>query len=488
MSFNPSNLSRRGFLSRSVAGLTAAGLPVWFAQQYSMSALLAQEQAAKKRSPNDNLNVGWVGMGSPQSRAFQIYDTTRQFKQLKHIAVCDVDSRHLYRAAIKLRDENNKLEPQQYSNYRDLIARDDIDVVVVATPDHWHAQIAIEAMLKGKDIYCEKPLTLTIEEALQIIQVQKQTGRVLQTGSQQRTEFGGMFRLATEVVRSGAIGKVLTIECRIGSNPISGAISEVAPPRGLDWDAWLGPTPSVPYRLKKEAVGHDLDHNTPTNCHYNFRWFQAYSGGKMTDWGAHHIDIAQWCLGMDGSGPSKIVCESMTEVYDKGDGYDWPQDFRVKLSYSNGATVFVMSKGGSSAEGLFNAKGDAKKVGPDDNGVLIRGETGTVFVSRGGAWASKKEFLTEPLKLETPLYDKMETNHFGNFLDCLYSRKDPICSAAIGGGSVIVCHLGVIALQLGVGKELTWDPITHKFSGANADAANAKIGRARRSGPIQLKA
>jgi hypothetical protein len=233
-----------------------------------------------------------------------------------------------------------------------------------------------------------------------------------------------MFRAATEIVRGGAIGKIQTIECRIGSNPTSGPIDEVPVPRGLDWDAWLGPTKVVPYRLKLDAVGRDLDNNTPTNGHYNFRWFQAYSGGKMTDWGAHHIDIAQWCLNMDGSGPTNILCESMDEPYLKGDGYDWPKDFRVRLKYANGATVFVMSKGGSQVESMVNTKGEVKTVKPDDNGILIIGETGKVFASRGSLLASKSEILNEPPKLSEPLYDKIESNHFGNFLDCVASRKD----------------------------------------------------------------
>lgn len=480
----PSYASRRGFLSQSIAGLTATGVPFWFAKEYAGAAIAAQVEATKKRGPNDDLQLGWIGIGSASSRAFQVYGTTRDFKQLKHVAVCDVDSRHLYRAAAKF-NEDNKLEPQQYDDYRELIDRSDIDVVVVATPDHRHAEIAIAAMLKGKDVYCEKPLTLTIEEALQMIAVQKKTGRVLQTGSQQRSEFKGMFRLAAEVVRSGAIGKVKTIECRIGSNPLSGAIPEAPVPKGLDWERWLGPTAVVPYRLAKDAKGHDLSNKTLTNCHYNFRWFQTYSGGKMTDWGAHHIDIAQWCLDMDGSGPTGIVCEEMSEVYSKGDGYDWPEDFRIKLTYANGATVFVMSRKGSDAK-LVDDKGKEKVVVPDDNGILIQGESGTVFVSRSGVYANRKELLTDTPKLDKPLYDKLETNHFGNFLQCIETRRDPICTTTVGGGSVMVCHLGVIALQVGVGKQLTWDPEAHRFTGANADAANAKIARPRRDGPIKL--
>jgi predicted dehydrogenase len=478
-------LSRRGFISHSIAGLTAAGLPSWYASKQTEAAILAQLGATKVRSANDQLQLGWVGIGSPSSRALQVYGTTKDFKQLKHVAVCDVDARHLYRAAIKFR-EDNKLEPQQYSNYRDLISRDDIDVVVVATPDHWHAEIAISAMLKGKDVYCEKPLTLTIEESLQLMQVQKATGRILQTGSQQRSEFRGLFRLATEVVRSGAIGKIKMIECRIGSNPTSGPIEEAAVPRGLDWEQWLGSTPVVPYRIKKTAIGRDLENRVPTNCHYNFRWFQAYSGGKMTDWGAHHIDIAQWCLNMDGSGPTKIVCESMSDVYSNGDGYDWPKDFRIKLTYSNGVDVLVMSGGGSQVAGLVSANGESRSVTPNENGVLIQGELGTVFVGRNLLLASNKELLNTEPKLDKPIYDKMATHHFGNFLDCVVNRKEPICSATVGGGSVIICHLGVIALQIGMGKELTWDPAKHLFTGANAEQANSKIARARRSGPIKL--
>lgn len=472
--------SRRGFLSRSIATMVAAGTPAWFASSYANAAFANLQEASKSRDANSSLQLGWIGIGSPQSRALQVYGSTRQFKQLKHVAVCDVDARHVYRAAFKFREENDKLEPAQYSHFQDVLERQDVDAVVIATPDHWHADIAIAAMEKGKDVYCEKPLTLTIDEALRIVQTQKKTGRVLQTGSQQRTEFKGMFRLAAEIVRSGSIGKVKSIECRIGANPVSGPIPESKPPAGLDWDLWLGSTPKVPYRMETSGQRPDLA-NHKTNCHYNFRWFQAYSGGKMTDWGAHHIDIAQWCLGMDGSGPSQIVCEKMSEIYSKGDGYDWPQEFRVRLTYPNGAIVYVMSRGGSEVSNLFNANGDAKQVRGDDNGLLIQGEGGTLFVARNALYASSKDLLNSPPKLQVPLYDKIETNHFGNFLDCIASRKEPICSARVGGGSVMVCHLGVIALQLGAGKVLSWDAANAKFIGENANEANARLSRPRRT-------
>ncbi|MGL4423433.1 MAG: Gfo/Idh/MocA family protein, partial [Gemmataceae bacterium] len=443
-------LSRRGFMNQSIAGLTAMGLPLWYAQQVHADDVATTKVLAKGKGPNDQINLGWVGIGSPSSRAFQVYGTTKGYKNLKHVAVCDVDARHMYFASRRFKDEN-KNEPDQIKDYRKLNARKDIDVVVVATPDHWHALIAIDAMKQGKDVYCEKPLTLTVEEALAIIKVQKETGRVLQTGSQQRTEMGGKFRLATEIVRSGRLGKIKSIECRIGTNPTSGAIAEAPVPDGLDWDMWLGPTPKVPYRLA----------NGKTNCHYEFRWWQAYSGGKMTDWGAHHIDIAQWCLGMDNSGPVSVEAVSHSEIYSKGDGYDWPAKFHVKHTYANGAIVHVMDGGGTDVDGLVNANGDAKKVSGGENGVMVFGENGTLFVSRGDLRASKKEILAEKLKDSDSLYPTRGSNHFGNFLECVESRKDPICSAAIGGGSVIICHLGVIALQMGVGKKLTWDPKAH---------------------------
>ena len=473
MNVQQGNLSRRGFLQWVNAALAGAGLPAWYAGQL----VAAQEEgAAKKTSASDRLVMGIVGIGSPQSRSLQVVGESKpcvQSGQLTFTLGCDVDAAHRKRATEVMRERGFRDFEANTKDFRALVNNSSLDCLLITTPDHWHAQVAIEALRAGKDVYCEKPLTLTVAESLALQKVVRETGRILQTGSQQRTVYGGMFRLAVELVRVGRLGKIKTIECRIGGNPTSGPIPEAPIPEGLDWDLWLGPTAKVPYRKKGKQ----------SNCHYEFRWWYDYSGGKMTDWGAHHLDIAQWALGKDGSGPVAVEVLKADEPYEGCDGYNGHQHFHVQYTYDNGTKVIAMDGGGTDAKDLVDKDGKAPRrpVGPNENGVLIRGENGTIFVGRNSLLASDAKILSEPLKEDPKVYDGRPTNHMQNFVDCVKSRKPPICNATVGGGSVIVCHIGVIALR--TGKKLKWDGVAHQFDDADA---NQMLSRPRRD-PWQLK-
>jgi predicted dehydrogenase len=469
-------------MTRSLAGLAAAGLPAWYADRV-FGAAEAADAANQAVAANGKLQMGVIGAGPNPRRSTALYGAAKKFKHVTFTGVCNVDAGHLDYATGRYKKDS--YEVKGYKDFRELCARDDVDALIIAIPDHWHALAVLEALRRGKDVYCEKPLTLTVEEALVLMKAVKDSGKVLQTGSQQRTEMGGRFRLAAELVRSGRLGAIKTIECRVGKNPVSGPIKAVEPPRELDWDLWVGPTAMVPYRY---------ENGEKTNCHYQFRWFYEYSGGKMTDWGAHHLDIAQWCLGKDGSGPTGVERVAAKEPHHGTDGYNTHPTFKVRYTYPEGTEVFALSGGGTAVKGLVDAKGEARKgkdgktldgVDGDENGLLIVGETGTIFVSRGLLLANDARILSEPLKDDPKLYPTRPTDHMRNFLDCVKTREAPICNVEIGGGSVIVNHIGVIALR--TGKKLSWDPQAHRFVGPDAEVGNAQLSREMRS-PWKLEA
>jgi predicted dehydrogenase len=433
---NTGNHSRRGFLARSLAAMAATGIPAWYGREIFAA---EQEKSDKKPSASDRIVMGAIGIGSPQSRGRAIADDALRTKQAQYVAICDVDARHRKRAVEDMKKRGQ--EVKDYKDYRELLANKDIQAVTIAVPDHWHILIAIEALRKGKDVYCEKPLTLTVAEGRPLLKAVKETGRVFQVGSQQRSD--GRFRMACEMVRNGRIGRIRTVETRIGGidkNKV-GPFKKAPVPEGLDWDFWQGQTGPVDY--------------IPERCHYEFRWWYEYSGGKMTDWGAHHNDIAQWGLGMDESGP--VAVEGTGFADPRPDCYNVHSDFKVHYTYAHDGPRLVCTSGG-------------------ENGVKFIGEDGKwIFVSRGRIDASDKKLLEEPLGSGAArLY--VSNDHMRNFLDCVVSRKPTICPAEVGHRSVTVCHIGVIALR--TGKYLHWDPVAERF---DDEEANKMLSRPMRA-------
>ncbi len=451
--FERGTISRRGFLNRSTLALTAAGLPLWHARE-----VVAADDEKSGKSDNDTIKVGVIGIGSNgrgskgsqmQSRARQLVGEVQRLKRpdIRFAAVCDVDGRHLEEGVAMMKRIGHDVTP--YKDFRELNDRKDLDVVIVAVPDHWHTLCATDAMRKGKHVYSEKPLTLTIEEAGVMEAVQKKTGRVFQTGNQQRSDFGGRFRVATELVRNGRVGKIKRIEARIDGNPQSDSIPVVTPPSELDWNFWLGPTPETDYLYGVQG------RQVKTNCHYDFRWWYTWSGGKMTDWGAHHLDIGQWALDMDGNGPVSVEGHG-TPPNKEPRTYSCHKDFQVTYTYGNGAVMVAMSKG----------ENGVKFIGDDDKWI---------FVSRGKLTASDEKLIKEPLPKNAHRL-QVSGGHMHNFFHCVKTGETPICNVHVGASSVRICHIGTIALRLG--KKLGWDPKSLKFDDAEANSMRSRPYRA----------
>jgi predicted dehydrogenase len=429
-------ITRRDFLARSVAGLSLASLPAWYAREaIAAEGERAAGQPARVRA-NDRINIACIGTGGSRGGFRQGLGDTRAMASVpgvQVVAVCDVERQHREEAAARFGSGC-----AQFSDFRELLNRRDIDAVVIGTPDHWHTLIALAAMRAGKDVYCEKPLTLFVEEGRQLVRVQRETRRIFQVGSQQRSD--ARFRLACELVRNGRIGSVKRVEARIPNGSRGGPFPTRPVPDGFDWEMWLGPAPWTDY--------------VPQRTHGTFRYWFEYSGGMMTDWGAHHLDIAQWGLGMDGAGPVHV--QSTGNLPAVADGYNTATDFEVTYTYANGTTLVATHQG--------------------ENGVRFEGENGWIFVSRGTIQASDERLLNDPLPSDAVrLY--ASNSHVANFIDGVRTRKPTICPAEVGHRSVTVCHLGNISLRLG-GRKLEWDPEKERFKAD--EEANAMLNRPMR--------
>lgn len=414
------SFSRRLLLKSAAATVAATTLPNWFVEE-SLGA--QQVTAAGKSKPRIAL-IGCGGMGVNDANVASRFGSI--------VALCDVDEGRVAEARKRWPDAT------AYSDFRRVLENKEVDVVVCGTVDHWHALISIGAMRAGKDVYCEKPLTLTIDEGKQIIRVAKETGRILQTGSQQRSD--PKFRLACELVRNGRIGKLKHVDVFLPTGQRGGPFASTPVPNGFDWNMWQGQTPEVDY--------------VPQRTHVTFRYWWEYSGGTMTDWGAHHNDIALWGMGLERSGPVTISGKPTIDMIPAG--FTAASEYRVEYKYANGVTHSCHSTSANNwMGGVVDPKGQ-------QHGVKFIGSDGWIWVSRGILEASNPELLVEPLPSGAErLY--VSDNHMGNFFSCVESRKPTICEPEIGHRSASICHLGVIAIRLG--RELEWNPQQEQFVG-----------------------
>ena len=411
--------SRRDFLKTSAAASAAASLPYWFT-----TSLSAQDQARQsaEKSPNERFVIGCIGTGS---RWDGVGPEAMNYGDV--VAVCDVDRNHAEKAHKRVTEKQKKagrdIEVAIYEDYRKIIDDPKIQVVTIVTPDHWHTKIAIEAMRAGKDVYCEKPLTLTIQESKQIRKVLEETGRVFQVGTQQRSEMDQRFLKAVALVREGRLGQIKTVQCAIGGAPSSGPIPAIEAPGHLNWDMWLGQAPLVDYRweeiVREEGEGEkkEIKKDTRTRCHYEFRWWYEYSGGKLTDWGAHHVDIGQWAIDQCGPGQGPTVIEPVVAEHPvEFDSNGMPRDD----SRYNTATAFLV-------KALFPNGVEMTIRHDTDNGILFEGTEGRIFVGRGSLKGKPVEDLEQnPLPedaLKKVYKGKEPQSHMGTFFQCVRDRR-----------------------------------------------------------------
>jgi myo-inositol 2-dehydrogenase/D-chiro-inositol 1-dehydrogenase len=454
MTHQPFN--RRAFLKRSVAASSTFAAPLLWTQRLS-----SNEPA------NQRLRVGCIGVGG---RGTLVGNTACGLGE--KIACADIDRTRAERFAA---GDNCAA----YTDYRELLDRQDIDLVTVGTPDHWHTRIVIDAVRAGKDVYSEKPLTLTIDEGKKLCQVVEETGGIVQVGTQQRSS--AQFLMAVAIAQSGRLGKTLKVTCYIGSAPTGGPFPTADPPPHLDWDVWLGQCPQVPY--------------TPQRCHGAFRWWLEYSGGKLTDWGAHHLDIAQWMLGYENSGPVEI--EGNGEFPLIPDDFDPVGFFAGRSKLPNGfntATQFEVTLRFANGSSMVATHGPG-------NGILIEGEEGRMYVNRARLSGKPVEQLTkadrdwlaeevvrlyrgkpiDPFDVATDGSntgrDRATGDHMRHLFACVKDRSLPVSDVFTHHRVVSSCHLCNIAMLLG--RKLRWDPVREDFVGD--ELASALVARPQRA-------
>lgn len=408
-------LTRRQFLAKSGATATAViSLPY-----------IVPSRVFGAEAPSNRITIGCIGVGSQGTSNLWGF---LEKNQARVLAVCDVDSRRLNRAKGFVDRGYQNSDCAIYRDFRELIARDDIDALSIAVPDHWHSIPVVAAARAGKDMYAEKPLARTIHEGRVMVDAVRRYGCIWQTGSWQRSVRD--FRYACELVLNGRIGKVHMVEVGLPTGEGGGNVPVQSVPEGLDWDFWLGPAPWRPYQ--------EFGRNGP---HWDWRWIMDYSGGQLTDWIGHHLDTAHWGLGLDRTGPIEI---EGTGVYPRDGIYNVPTAYRIVCRYASGVTIVIAN--------------DRKQ--PKGMGIVWYGEKGWIHVDRGRFDAEPKSILGEVIgPNETRLYESRD--HIQNFLDCVKSRRETAAPIDIAHRSISVGLLGEIAML--TGRKLKWNPDKEQF-------------------------
>lgn len=451
--------NRRDFLKSSAAAVGSA----------TIASTVPGFAAAGYRSPNEQPVFGYIGAGIRYGGL--IGDGVRFGPPA---AVCDVDGTQLNAAVKRIHGIYGKagvgapvVSPCE--DYRRVLDRSDIDVVVIATPDHWHTKIAIEALLAGKDVYCEKPLTHNVAEGQQILAALEKTGRVMQVGSQQRS--GRQFQTAVAMARSEVAGKVKRVTCGIDTFPDSGPLPLAAPPSAMNWNRWLGPAPWAAYRAAPTLPDGGYGSQHPYGrAHAFFRCWYEYAGGKLTDWGAHHVDIAMWGLGRSDGSIGKFTIDPIKSVHPMelvdgqptvDDRFNTATSFEVKITFEDGVELDIV---------------DYSKRLKFGNGIMFECEDGRFFVNRGKLTGAPVEALKEnplPDSAYAELYGGPKADlaaddhqarggsHMQNFMDCVKSRTTPISDVASHHRHLSICHVANIALRLN--RKLTYDPAVERF-------------------------
>ncbi len=416
--------SRRGFLK--AASAAAAG------------AVIAKNIfPGKVLGANERILTGHIGTGGMGTRNLELC-VFREKEDIQPIAVCDLWEEHRMRAADLVSNKYDK--PSVHIYHEEIIDNKDIDVVVVVTPDHWHTIPSIQACEAGKDVWCEKPLNTAIGEGQPLIDAVRKNKRVLQCGNFQRS--GAHFKEVHDLITSGYIGKIARCETWIhdgGKNQNIGTPPDGPAPEGLDWDRYLGWTKKVQYNKNRHL--------------YNFRWFLDYSGGKMTDWGAHLIDIVLWCMGEDKQ-PKTV--SALGGKYVLTDNRTTPDTLEVLYEYDD----YILSF----SNRVYNGYVERNRYG-----ILFYGSKGTLYADRMGYFVKPVEDGCEPREVKDQKEGDMNVAHWDNFVECVKSRQDPISHVESAFNTARTCHLGTTAYVAG-NQRLEWDSKTQRFTGADTDA------------------